>query len=108
MMRITTVALGAALAAMAGSAAFAQSTLSPTETQTWQNCQTMSHDAMMANTDCSSIVNAHPDILQGRSATGSSATPSGPLNGNAGSGSGLGAGGAAGGGSGAGGGGAGR
>jgi hypothetical protein len=38
--------------------------LSAPDTQTWDRCKTMSHDAMAKDPDCARIVKAHPDIVK--------------------------------------------
>jgi hypothetical protein len=49
--------------AKSGAMSSAMSKLSPEEKDTLKKCKAMSHDAMMADTKCKALVDAHPDLM---------------------------------------------
>jgi hypothetical protein len=46
-----------------GAMSSAMSKLSPEEKETLKKCKAMSHDAMMADTKCKALADAHPDLV---------------------------------------------
>ncbi|HET7413054.1 MAG TPA: hypothetical protein VFJ18_10370 [Pararhizobium sp.] len=70
MFNMKSVVLGAAVLAMAGAPAFAAgnsmtSKMAPSEVKTMHECQGMSHNAMMNDSNCTALMKKYPNISMG-------------------------------------------